>query len=174
MPTSGRPSGRFHIGGPTVQTELVVRVKAVYRRPRSRYGAPRVTEQLRGEGLLVNRKRAARVMREHQLAGRARRVFRGGTTDSNHSEPVAPNPLELNSAGDAPNMALVGDITYLPAHAGRVYPTVPIDLFSRKVVGWAVADTMHTSLRLTALNRVLATRGHLRGTIHHTDCHRAP
>ncbi len=143
------------------EIELAVRVKAVFRRHRGRYGAPRVTEQLRREGLLIDRKRVARVMREHELAGRPRRVFRGGTTDSNHSDPVAPNLLERNFTVDAPNKAPVGDITYLPTHAGWVYLTVLIDLFSRKVVGWAVADTMHASLRLTALNRVLATRGDL-------------
>lgn len=151
------------------EIELAVRVKAVFRRHRGRYGAPRVTEQLRREGLPVNRKRVARVMREHELAGCPRRVFRGGTTDSNHSDPVAPNLLERNFTVDAPNKALVGDITYLPTHAGWVYLAVLIDLFSRKVVGWAMSDTIHASLCLTALTRVVATRGDLRGAIHHTD-----
>ena len=154
---------------PVGETELVVRIKATYRRNKGRYGAPRITEQLRREGLLVNRKRVARVMREHELAGRPRRSFRGCTTDSNHTEPVAANLLDRNFTVDAPNLALVGDITYLPTSAGWVYLAVLIDLFSRKVVGWAMADTMHTSLCLTALHRALATRGDLAGAIHHTD-----
>lgn len=118
---------------------------------------------------MVNRKRVARLMREHDIVGRPRRVFRGATTDSDHEEPIAPNLLARQFQTDAPNKAVVGDITYLRTQEGWAYLAVLIDLYSRKVVGWAMDTTMETSLCLRALQRMEATRGDLEGAIHHTD-----
>ncbi len=151
---------------PASDAKLLVHIKAIHRRHKGRYGAPRITVELRDQGFVVNRKRVARVMREHGIVGRPRRVFRGTTTDSDHDAPVAPDLLQRQFEVDAPNRAFVGDITYLPTRQGWVYLAVLIDLFSRKVVGWAMADTLHTSLCLHALERACATRGDVAGAIH--------
>jgi transposase InsO family protein len=160
-------SGQTHRGA--ASAAMVVHIRAIHRRHRGRYGAPRITAELRAHGFVVNRKRVARLMREQDLAGRPRRVFRGTTTDSDHQRPTSPNLLDQDFAVDAPNRALVGDITYLPTRTGWIYLAVLIDLFSRKIVGWAIDDHMETSLCLAALRQAVATRGPLQGAIHHTD-----
>lgn len=160
--------GDTHRGGDS-DAKLLVHIKAIHRRHKGRYGAPRITVELRDEGINANRKRVARVMSEHGISGVPRRVFRGTTTDSAHSEPVAPNLLNRQFTADAPNKVFVGDITYLRTQQGWVYLAVLIDLFSRKVVGWAMDETMETSLCLRALGRLVATRGDVTGAIHHSD-----
>ncbi len=159
--------GETHTG--SEDARVLVHIRAIYREHKGRYGAPRVTRELRTQGLPVNRKRVARLMREEGLKGVPRRVFRGTTTDSAHEDPIAPNLLQRNFTTEAPNRAVVGDITYLPTASGWVYLAVLIDLFSRKIVGWAMDDTMETSLCLRALERTLAARGEMEGAIFHTD-----
>jgi len=117
---------------------LAVHVKAVHRRSRGTYGSPRITAELRDQGLPVGRRRVARLMREHRLSGVPKKRFRGSTTDSGHELAVAPNVLDRQFDVDQPNKVWVGDITYLPVTGGWVYLAVLIDLFSRKVVGWGV------------------------------------
>jgi putative transposase len=148
---------------------LLVHIRGIHRQHKGRYGSPRVTEQLGKQGMVANRKRVARIMREQGLQGTPRRIFRGTTTDSAHEGPIAPNLLQRNFTVDAPKRVIVGDITYLPTERGWVYLAVLIDLFSRKIVGWAMDDTMETSLCLRALERTLAARGDMAGAIHHTD-----
>ena len=154
---------------PPESARLLVHIKAIYREHKGRYGVPRITAELKAQGLVVNHKCVARLMREHGLSGKSKRAFRPSTTDSSHSQPVAPNLLNRTFNVDAPNTAVVGDITYLRTHNGWLYLAVLIDLFSRKVVGWAIDETMETSLCLRALRRTLASRGDLTGAIHHTD-----
>ncbi len=148
----------------------LVHSRAIFAQHRGRYGAPRITAELRTtERMRINRKRVARLMRADGLVARPRRAFRGSTTDSDHSLPVAPNLLNRNFSASQPNKVIVGDITYLPTRAGWVFLAVLIDLHSRKVVGWAMDDRMETSLCITAFQRMLATRGPMPGAIHHTD-----
>lgn len=146
-----------------------VRVRTVFREHRGLYGAPRVTAELRARGERINQKRVARLMREQGLRAKQARTFRGCTTDSKHDHPVAPNLLGRNFTVHARSQAVVGDITYLPTKQGWVYLAVLIDLFSRRVIGWAVDDTMRTELCLTALHRARMSRPDLHGAIHHTD-----
>jgi putative transposase len=146
-----------------------VRVKSVFREHRGLYGAPRITAELRAQGERINRKRVARLMREQGLRAKQGRSFRGCTTDSNHDHPVAPNLLKRDFRAEAPNRAIVGDITYLSTQRGWVYLAVLIDLYSRKVIGWAIDDTLRTDLCLAALHRAQVSRPDLRGAIHHTD-----
>lgn len=146
-----------------------VRVQAVFRAHRGLYGAPRVTAELRAQGERINRKRVARLMREQGLRAKQARTFRGCTTDSNHNDPVAPNRLKRNFRVYAPNRAIVGDVTYIPTRQGRVYLSILIDLYSRKVIGWAMDNSMRTELCLTALHRARPSRPGLKGAIHHTD-----
>jgi len=148
---------------------LLVHIRAIHRRHKGRYGAPRITAELRDQGFHINRKRVARIMREHGIVGTPRRVFRGTTTDSAHQERIAPNLLERRFETARPNLAFVGDITYLRTREGWVYLAVLIDLYSRKVVGWALDENMETRLCLRALARLRASRGDVRGALHHTD-----
>ena len=146
-----------------------VHVRGLHRASRGTYGSPRMTAALRKQGVVINHKRVARIMREEGLQGAPRRRFRGSTTDSAHARPVAPNVLARDFSVTAPNVAWVGDITYLPVGTGWAYLAVLIDLYSRKVVGWALGDHMRTELCLEALQRALAVRQPAAGLVHHSD-----
>ncbi len=148
---------------------LRVHIKATHRRSRGTYGVPRMTVELRAEGHAVGRTRVARLMGELGLQGTPRRRFRGNTTDSDHTDRVAENLLGRRFAVAEPNTAWVGDITYLPTKEGWVYLAVLLDLFSRKVVGWALRSHMRTELCLSALQQAVATRAPAPGLLQHTD-----
>ena len=120
-------------------------------------------------GHAVGRRRVARLMREEGLRGRPTRRFRGNTTDSRHDQPVAPNLLARNFTTEAPNIAWVGDITYLWTASGWCYLAVLLDLFSRKVVGWALDTHMRDDLCLDALHQAVTLRNPPPGLLHHTD-----
>ncbi len=126
------------------------RIHAVHAASRGTYGSPRVHRGLRREGVRIGRKRVERLMRRDGLRGRVRRRFRR-TTDSNHSLPVAPNTLNRQFTVDSPDRVWAGDITYIPTANGWGYLAVLLDLHSRLVVGWALADHMRTELVETAL-----------------------
>lgn len=150
---------------------LLVNVRAAHRRSRGRYGAPRVHRELGGQGIAVARKRVARLMREDGLMGRRRRKFIR-TTDSDHTDPIAPNFLGRRfSITDHPvlDRAWVGDMTYVPTREGWLYLAVLLDLSSRRVVGWATGSTLATELPLAALEQALRMRRPEAGLIHHTD-----
>ena len=150
-------------------TLLRVHIKATHRRSRGTYGVPRMTVDLRAEGHDVGRTRVGRLMRELGLQGIPKRRFRGTTTDSDHTQRVAKNLLDRQFEVAEPNRAWVGDITYLPTKEGWVYLAVLLDLFSRKVVGWALRSHMRTELCLSALQQAVATRRPRPGLLHHTD-----
>jgi putative transposase len=147
----------------------LVHIKAAHRRSRGTYGSPRVAVELREQGLNIGRRRVARLMSENGLSGVPKRRFRGSTTDSAHTNPVAPNLLDRQFTVARPNEVWVGDITYLPVNGGWVYLAVLIDLYSRKVVGWSMADNMETQLCMKALQQAVNTRRGAAGTMHHTD-----
>jgi putative transposase len=160
----GRPSPQA-----TENAVLAVHIKGIHRRSRGTYGSPRVYAELRAEGYLVGRHRIARLMRDLGLEGTPKRRFKGSTTDSDHDDNVAENLLQRDFTAERPNQAWVGDITYLRTAAGWVYLAVLIDLFSRKVVGWALAPHMQTELCLAALAQAVSTRDPDDGMLHHTD-----
>ncbi len=147
----------------------LVRIKAAHRRSRGTYGSPRIVAELAAQGQPIGRRRVARLMRSHGLSGTPKRRFRGTTTDSRHDQRVAPNLLDRQFRPAGPNQVWAGDITYLPVAGGWVYLSVLMDLWSRKVVGWAMADNMQTDLCLRALNHATATRPIGAGLLHHTD-----
>ena len=155
--------------GVDADARLRVHVRGLHRASRGTYGSPRMTAALRKQGVVVNHKRVARIMREEGLQGAPRRRFRGSTTDSAHARPVAPNVLARDFSVTAPNVAWVGDITYLPVGGGWAYLAVLIDLYSRKVVGWALDEHMRTELCLAALDRAVAVRRPPVGLVHHSD-----
>ncbi|GAB2496692.1 hypothetical protein GCM10027030_32830 [Luteococcus sediminum] len=136
------------------------------------YGAPRVTAELNDGAepeARVNHKRVARVMRRHGLAGtRLRRRVR--TTIPEPTDEKFPDLLGRDFTAEKPNQRYVGDITYLPLHGGgNWYLATVIDCYSRKLVGWAIADHMRTELVEDALKAAAAERGSLRGAIFHSD-----
>jgi putative transposase len=134
------------------------------------YGAPRVLRDLRDDGVHVGQKRVARLMRQDGLVGRRRRTS-VRTTDSAHAYPVAPNLLErqFDVNGVALNRVWVSDITYVPTREGWLYLAVVLDLASRRVVGWAMRDTLEAELALRALQMALDARRPAPGLIHHSD-----
>jgi transposase InsO family protein len=147
---------------------LSVKIKAVHDEDRQVYGSPRIHRQLRSEGVLVRRKRVERLMREAGIRVLPRRRF-VRTTDSNHEHPIAPNLLEQDFRASAPNQRWVTDITYISTGKGWLYLAAIIDLFSRRVVGWAMEQHMDRSLVLKALGMALKNRAPAKGLIHHSD-----
>lgn len=147
---------------------LLVEIRAAHKASRRTYGSPRVHRDLRAQGLGIGRHRVARLMRENDLRGRRRRRFRK-TTQSNHAHSVAENRLERRFCVDAPNKAWVGDITYIWTQEGWLYLCVILDLYSRRVVGWAMDRRIDQSLTLTALRMALAERTPGSGLVHHSD-----
>ena len=132
-----------------------------------RYGYRRVTAQLRREGLNVNHKRVQRIMQEEELICKIKKRW-VVTTDSNHPYPIAPNLLK-DAKITALNQAWVLDITYIRILTTFVYLAVILDVFSRKVVGWAISLKIDTALTRAALQMAIQTRCPPRGCIHHSD-----
>lgn len=147
---------------------LGAKIVEIHTRSGKRYGSPRVHDELREEGEHVSRKRVSRIMKERDLRGKRRRRFRV-TTESEHDMPVAPNVLARDFSASAPNQKWVGDITYIWTREGWLYLAVLIDLFSRRVVGWSMSESLATELPLRALHMALQARRPARGLIHHTD-----
>jgi putative transposase len=144
-------------------------IQRVHARHRGRYGAPRIHAELRAEGQTASRKRIERVMRQHGIRARAPRRYRVCTTDSKHSLPVAPNLLDQNFVADRPNQVWLADITYIATGEGWLYLAVILDLFTRKVVGWAMRDHMRAELTIAALTMAIQRRRPGAGLIHHSD-----
>jgi transposase InsO family protein len=147
---------------------LVLDIKAVHKASRGTYGSPRVHRELVAQQHLVGRDRVARLMRENDVRGRRKRRFRT-TTQSNHSHAVAPNVLERQFAVEQPNVAWVGDITYVWTLEGWLYLSVILDLYSRRVVGWAMGERIDQALTLRAMDMALKACEPNPGLIHHSD-----
>lgn len=148
--------------------ELSARIRAIHRASRATYGSPRVHEQLRQEHTRVARKRVARLMAAAGLRGRRpRRWCR--TTESAHGFPVAANVLERRFTPAGPNRVWATDITYIWTGEGWLYLAVVLDLFARRVVGWAVADHLRTELAVDALTMALGRRRPPTDLMHHSD-----
>ncbi|MBZ5877853.1 IS3 family transposase [Chromohalobacter israelensis] len=150
------------------QAVLDQRVAQAYQRRKGRSGAPRLALDLVDNGQAVNRKTVAASLRRQGLRAKAARKFKA-TTNSRHSLPVAPNLLEQDFTAMAPNQKWVGDITYLATGEGWLYLAVLIDLFSRKVIGWAMSDRMTADLVGDALKMALWRRKMPKQVIVHSD-----
>jgi putative transposase len=148
---------------------LAARIAAHHRQSRGNYGAPRIVEDLREEGLSTSRRRCARIMKSMGLRGKKKHRRKPRTTDSRHDKPVAPNRLAEVQIPNTPNRVWVTDITYLETVEGWVYLSVILDLFSRRVVGWACSATMTSALVIAALEDALKRRGPKPGLLHHSD-----
>ena len=147
---------------------LAADIRRVHADNRGIYGSPRVHAALRAEGRRIGVNRVARLMRHLGIQGRhKRRVPR--TTDSKHSLPVAPNLLHRQFTAPAPNRIWLADIPYIPTGEGWLYLAVILDMFSRRVVGWAVSETMPQELTISALQMAITNRRPGPGLLHHSD-----
>jgi putative transposase len=148
--------------------ELLASIRRIFTKFRGRYGAPRVHNELACEGVSISRKRVARLMREAGLKAKGRRKYKP-TTDSNHSLPVVPNLLQRDFRAERPDMAWVSDITYLWTREGWMYLAVIVDLCSRKVVAWSLAERMSAALVCNALDAAVRLRRPKPGLLFHSD-----
>jgi len=146
---------------------LTAQIKAIYERSRGTYGSPRVHAQLRAEGIHVGRKRVERLMRANGLKGASRRRFITTTQRDIHAQP-APDLVQRNFHAEGPNQLWVADITYIPTWSGFLYLAVVLDVFSRRIVGWAMEHHLRTELVTAALQMALTQR-HPQHVIHHSD-----
>ncbi len=157
---------------PTAEEQrLRVEIRFIHRRSRRSYGSPRVHRALRKRGFTCSRKRVERLMREDGLKAKRKRRFRS-TPNSNHGRPVAPNLLARRFAVEeveGVDRVWVSDLTYLPTRAGWLYLAGVLDLASRGVVGWAMRDTLESSLATDALTMALWSRKPAPGLLHHSD-----
>jgi putative transposase len=143
------------------------RIEALYLQSRSTYGRPRIQSDLHDEGIFVSDKRVARLMRERKIQGASRRKSFVTTVRDKDARP-APDLVERNFRATAPNRLWVADITYIPTMAGFLFLAVVLDVFSRRVVGWAMANHLRTELVLDALNMAIYRRKPT-NVIHHSD-----
>ena len=143
------------------------RIEAISRRSRSTYGRPRIHAELADEGIRVGGKRVARLMRSRSICGASRRKTTVTTIRDRDAKP-APDLVERRFTADAPNQLWVADITYVPTWSGFLYLAVVLDVFSRRVVGWAMADHMRKELVIDALDMAIFRRKPL-AVVHHSD-----
>jgi putative transposase len=160
----GRPlSGRAR-----ADVTMAAEVEAIHSQSRGTYGAPRVHAELRATGVPVGRKRVARLMRAAGLQGVSRRKW-VTTTQRDPGDQPAPDLVERAFVAPGPNRLWVADITYVPTWAGFLYLAVVLDVWSRRVVGWAMATHLRTELVLEAFTMACQQRQPAAGVIHHSD-----
>jgi transposase InsO family protein len=146
---------------------LEVEIRAIHAESEQRYGSRKVHAKLR-RSRRVNHKRVARLMRKNGL--KSKRVKRRRvTTNSKHGRPVAPNLLNRAFSAEKPNTKWVSDITFVPTHEGWLYLAVVLDLFARRVVGWAMQEQMTRELVLAAFELAAQARGLAAGLLFHSD-----
>ena len=148
---------------------LAAQITLAHEASRGTYGVPRIVEELRAAGTRTSKRRCARLMRSQGLRGRKKHARQPRTTDSRHTQPLAPHLLAQQPAPTGPNQCWLTDITYLKTAAGWLYLAAILDLWSRKIVGWACAPTLHASLVLAALAKALQQRQPTAGLLHHSD-----
>jgi putative transposase len=148
---------------------LLVKIQQEYQISRGTYGSPRIHAALQKQGVKCSQKRVARLMRLHKITGRKRQKRHPVTTQRDPGAIPAPNLLNQEFYASAPDQKWVSDITYIETAEGWLYLASILDLFSRKVVGWAMADHMEASLVEDALKMALQQRQPEPGLLHHSD-----
>ena len=152
-----------------VDKQLNELIKSIFIFGRNNYGTRRIADKLKElYGLIVSRKRISAIMKDLNLKVNIKRRYKN-TTDSNHNLPIAPNILNRDFYASNPDEKYVGDITYVPTAEGWLYLSTVIDLYSRKVVGWSMDDTMKVSLVNDALKMAIRHRNPQKGLLWHTD-----
>ena len=148
---------------------LIDDIKRVHRDTHGRYGSPRIHVELKAQGRGTSRGRIERLMRRHGIRAIMARPRRARTTDSRHDFPIAPNLLDRNFIAPAPNRIWLADITYIETDQGWLYLSAVMDLYSRRIVGWAMDGHLRTELPLAALRMAIAAQRPAAGLIHHSD-----
>ena len=152
------------------QQELMQKIEAAYRENRELYGSPRVHRALLIDGQRVSRNTVAKLMRQAKLRAKSRRRFVPRTTDSSHQRPVAGNLLDRDFSAAGPDCKWLADITYVPTDQGWLYVAAVLDAFSRKIVGWSMADHLQVDLVSNALKMALQHRQPAgQQLVHHSD-----
>jgi transposase InsO family protein len=149
--------------------QLGAAIEQVHAASDGTYGSPRIHAQLRQAGFSCSKQRVERLMRQRGLSGKCKQRRRLVTTDSRHTLPVAQNLLNQEFTAEQPNQKWGADITYIPTAQGWLYLAVVLDLYSRKVVGWAMDTTMTAGLVERALRAALVSRRPGAGLLHHSD-----
>lgn len=150
------------------EAALRTRIATIHAESGGRYGSPKVRHELRRQGSHVSKRRVERIMRGAGIVGTQRRRH-ATTTRSNPKHPVEANVLDRDFTATRPDQRWVTDITYIWTDEGWAYLAAILDLYSRRVVGWALASSLSTELVLTALNNALVQRAPQRGLLHHSD-----
>lgn len=148
--------------------QLLDKIREIHAASRGIYGSPRVHAQLVRDGVEVSEDRVARLMRAAGLTGKIRRRFKV-TTDSRHRLPVAPNVLNREFRAESSDSVWCADITYIPTAAGWVYLAAILDVATRMIVGWSMANHMRTELVESALLNALTARAPASELVHHSD-----
>ncbi len=152
-----------------VDNQLNELIQSIFIQGRNNYGTRRIQDKLLElYGLIISRKRISNIMKDLNLKVKMKRRYKN-TTNSNHNLPIAPNLLNRDFYASNPDEKYVGDITYISTGEGWLYLATVIDLYSRKVVGWSMADNMKVSLVNDALNMAISHRNPLKGLLWHTD-----
>lgn len=149
--------------------QLLGEIQVIYHQHQRRYGSPRIHAALKKQGRRCSRKRVARLMRQMHLRSVRQQRRHLQTTDSKHSYALATNVLNRQFQAQGPNQKWVADITYIPTRAGWLYLAVVLDLFSRKVVGWAMTAQCDAALVQKALQMALSQRQTTGDLLHHSD-----
>jgi transposase InsO family protein len=148
--------------------ELTAKIKEEFEKSGETYGSPRIYQVMRKLGLMCSKNRVARLMRAAGLKAKQTRRYRS-TTKRNKADRAAPNILKRDFSADAPNEKWVADITYIATQEGWLYLAVIMDLFSRRIVGWAMSPRMTSDLTLRALAMAIRRCRPEAGLIHHSD-----
>lgn len=148
---------------------LLGEVRRIHAESFGAYGSPRIHAYLRGHGRRVGRHRIARLMQRAGLKGRAAIPRRVRTTDSRHAHPIAPNRLKRDFTASRPNQVWLADLTYIYTDEGWLYLAAILDMATRKIVGWAMRDTLHAEIALSALDMAIERQRPGPGLIHHSD-----
>jgi putative transposase len=148
---------------------LKQQIQSIHTGSRKTYGSPRIVMELRKTGARHGRNRVARLMKQDGLCGRQKQRYRVQTTDSNHDQPIATNRLAEAPKATAPNQIWVADITYIQTGEGWLFVAAIMDLYSRKIVGWAMGERIDTALILKALFMALLHRQPPANLLFHSD-----
>jgi putative transposase len=148
--------------------ELYDKIKAVHDDNHGVYGSPRIYRELKDQGIACSENRIARLMRLRGLRAKQTTRFRS-TTKRNPAHPVAPNLLKRNFVAKRPNQKWLSDITYIPTREGWLYLAAILDLYTRRIVGWAMSDRITGDLTISALKMALRQRQPMCGLLHHSD-----
>ena len=149
--------------------QLTEAVRETFQQSHENYGSRKVTEELVQTEVKVCRNTVARIMQEENLRSRTQKRRFVVTTNSDHDDPIAPNRLDRDFQASGPDQKWVADITFVPTLTGWAYVAAVMDLFSRKIIGWTVGDSLETDLVIDALDQAIRTRRPDAGLIHHSD-----